>query len=117
MDTKLMNRNQSNKMPNKVSKPFYFTYPHTKIVVDLSRGRGYSTVHICDLDIQGKVYHHTHSSVLDAPEDRFEADIDYIMYEGNNIKEVLEPTDLFDKIYSACIAHASLLFDDQNEAA
>ena len=101
----------------KVQQSFYFNFPlkhknvhrvlgHLKLV----------TVYAGDLQIEGVAY--KHESFCDEPVEQptYSVDIDFIKWNGNDIKSVLEVLDalILSDIEEAAIKHAAALFSTQN---
>ena len=83
----------------KISKEFSFHYPlKHKVVRDLK----IVTEHVGDLEIEGKGYFNPSASVLDIF-DRYAVDIDFVKWQGTDIKPVLEVTGVMDEITEATI--------------
>ena len=60
------------------------------------------TEHVGDLEIEGKGYFNPSASVLDIF-DRYAVDIDFVKWQGTDIKPVLEVTGVMDEITEATI--------------
>lgn len=98
----------------KTAKDFTFHYPlKHKVVRDLK----VVTEHVGDLVVEGKGYLNPSASVLDIF-DRYMVDIDFIKWNGTDIKPVLEVTDSMDEIIEAAIRFIAEDFQKQvNKAA
>ena len=83
----------------KTTKDFTVHYPlKHKVVRDLK----IVTEHIGDLIVEGKGYLNPSASVLDIF-DRYMVDIDFVKWNGTDIKPVLEVTDSLDEIIEAAV--------------
>jgi hypothetical protein len=96
---------------SKISKDFQFNFPLTTKVVENLR---IVTKHLGDLTIEGVAYCHTDVSILDT--NRYDVDIDFIKYNGIDVKPVIEAIGDINEIGEAAMAHASYLFT-QNKVA
>ena len=89
-------------------KEFRFYYPlKHKIVRDLR----IVTEHIGDLEIEGVGYFDPSASMLDIF-DRYNVDIDFVRWNGNDIKPVLEITGGMDDIVEASIRYFANEFEN-----
>jgi len=83
------------------TKDFKFHYPlKTKVVRDLK----IVTEHVGDLEVEGVGYFDPSASVLDIF-DRYSVDIDFVRWNGTDIKPVLEVTGSMDEIIEASIRY------------
>jgi hypothetical protein len=97
----------------KTSKSFIFHYPlKHKVVKDLK----IVTEHVGDLVVEGTGYFHAGASVLDIFE-RFSVDIDFVRWQGTDIREVLEVTGVMDEITEAAVRYVAGLFQDRLDKA
>jgi hypothetical protein len=97
----------------KRTKDFTFHYPlKHKVVRDLK----VITVHVGDLIVEGKGYLNPSASVLDIF-DRYMVDIDFVKWNGTDIKPVLEVTDRMDDIIEAAIRFVAEDFQKQLDRA
>jgi hypothetical protein len=95
---------------SKISKSFEFAMPLThKVVRDLK----IITEHVGDLIISGAAYCNTHESVISS--DRYDVDIDFIKWQGQDIKPVLEVIGDMNECGEAALQHAAYLFADAKE--
>ena len=85
----------------KTPTAFEFTYPLKQKVV---RNLRIVTDHVGDLQVEGIGYFNPSASVLDIF-DRYTVDIEYIKWNGTDIKPVLEITGGFEDIHEAAIRH------------
>lgn len=92
---------------NQLKKDFQFSFPLShKVVRDLK----IVTEHVGDLIIEGVAVCNPKASALDSLDERYTVDIDYIKWNGVDIKPVLEVVDAVDNIYDAALQHAAKLF-------
>jgi hypothetical protein len=91
---------------------FSFIYPLMDARVDLDRQGGWRYDHVTNLIIKGIAFKQGGSS-LDSIEDRYEFDIEEILYEGKNVYPMLEAFKSLDDIEAACFHHIHHLFTDQ----
>lgn len=92
----------------KKEKFFSFTYPlKQKVVRDLK----IVTEHVADLIVSGVAYENLHFPKSE-PYDRWTADIDYVKYQGVDIRPIMEVTGGMEEIYDAAEKHAATLFED-----
>jgi hypothetical protein len=96
---------------SKLSKPFELTYPLKHKVV---RDCKIVTEHVGDLLVSGYAYCDPTASKMDLFE-RYTVDIDNIMWNGSDIKSVLEITGGIEEIDEYCLRHAVSLFESQVE--
>jgi hypothetical protein len=93
----------------KRAKEFTFHYPlKHKVVRDLK----IVTEHVGDLVIEGTGYLNPSASVLDIF-DRYMVDIDFVRWNGTDIKPVLEVTDSMDEITEAAVRFVAENFQKQ----
>lgn len=91
----------------KTRKSFTFHYPlKHKVVRDLK----IVTEHIGNLEVEGVGYFNSSASVLDIF-DRYTVDIDFVKWNGTDIKPVLEVTGAMDEIMEAAIRHFAHEFE------
>jgi hypothetical protein len=91
----------------KLKKEFTFHYPlKHKVVRDLR----IVTEHVGDLVVEGVGYFDPSASPLDVFE-RFSVDIDYVRWNGQDIRPVLEVTGSMDDIIEASIRHFAHEFE------
>ena len=75
------------------------------------------TEHVGDLEIEGRGYFNPSASVLDIF-DRYAVDIDFVKWQGTDIKPVLEVTGAMDEITEATIRFFAQEFqNDMGKAA
>lgn len=97
----------------RLKKPFAFNFPvTTKKVVDLQL----KNITVAELTVTGTAYLDTNVSRLDMDTNRYDADIDYVMHLGHDIKEVLEITDLWADIEESAVVNARKLFSEKEVA-
>jgi len=90
----------------KSSKTFTFHYPlRHKVVRDLK----IVTEHVGDLVVEGTGYFNPAASVLDIF-DRFAVDIDFVKWNGTDIKAVLALAGMMDEITEAAVRHVAGTF-------
>lgn len=96
------------------TKDFRFSFPlKHKVVRDLT----IVTEHVGDLQVEGVGYFNPSASRLDIF-DRYSVDIDYVKWNGSDIKPVLEITGGMDEIIEASIRHFATTFENHlNNAA
>ncbi|HYK57494.1 MAG TPA: hypothetical protein VEV15_13595 [Flavisolibacter sp.] len=91
----------------KTRKSFTFHYPlKHKVVRDLK----IVTEHIGDLEVEGVGYFNSSASVLDIF-DRYTVDIEFVKWNGTDIKPVLEVTGAMDEITEAAIRYFAHEFE------
>jgi hypothetical protein len=97
-----------------IHKEFTFHYPlKHKVVRDLR----IVTEHVGDLEIEGTGYFDPTASVLDIF-DRYSVDIDFVKWNGTDIRPVLEVTGAMDDIIEAAIRYFAGAFENGiNKAA
>ncbi len=92
----------------KVKREFSFSYPLQHKVVKNLR---IVTEHIGDLVVEGVGYFNPASSRLDIA-DRYSVDIDFVKWNGTDIKPVLEVTGGMEEIIEASIRYFASAFDN-----
>lgn len=92
----------------KLFKSFQFIFPYNKIVFKNGR-KQYE--HIADLTIEGVAEHWPNVSKMEPAHDRFNVDIDFVKYNGIDVKPLLEESALMDEISDAAFNHAAFIFD------
>ena len=91
---------------------FHFPLKH-KVVRDLK----IVTEHVGDLEVEGIGYFNPSASALDIF-DRYAVDIDFVKWNGADIKPVLEVTGAMDEITEAAIRYFAGTFENEmNKAA
>ena len=89
-----------------ITQNFTFRYAlKHKIIRDLK----IVTEHVGDLVVEGKGYFNPHASVLDIFE-RYMVDIDFIRWNGTDIKPVLEVTGNLEEISEAAVRYFASQF-------
>jgi hypothetical protein len=101
-------------MRAKMSKPFLFHYPLKRKVV---RNLRLMTEEVGELAVEGIAYFDASSSVLDALEHRYSVDLDYIRWNGTDIKPVLELSDMLEEIEDAALRFSAGLWEGAIERA
>jgi hypothetical protein len=97
----------------KHTKRFQFIYPlKHKVVKDLK----IVTEHVGDLIIEGSGYFNPNTNPLDV-DDRYSVDIDFVMWNGNDIKAVLDVMGTMDEIEEKAVRHFASLIEEKKEAA
>lgn len=92
----------------RIHKEFTFRYPlKHKVVRDLK----IVTEHIGDLMVEGVGYFDPSASVLDIFE-RYSVDIDFVKWNGTDIKPVLEVTGAMDDVVEAAIRYFANEFEN-----
>ena len=75
------------------------------------------TEHVGELEIEGMGYFNPNASLLDIF-DRYGVDIDFVKWNGTDIKPVLEVTGAMDEITEAAIRYFAQTFENRfNKAA
>jgi hypothetical protein len=97
------------------TKNFDFQFPlNHKIVRNLK----IVNEHIGDLQVEGSASLNSSVSILSHLEERYSVDIDFVKWNGTDIKPVLELTGLMDDIQEAALRHCVSLFRNTlNKAA
>ena len=91
-----------------ITKEFRFSYLlKNKVVRDLK----IVTEHIGDLEVEGIGYFDSSASLLDIF-DRYSVDIDFVKWNGTDIKPVLEVTGGMDEIIDASIRYFANTFEN-----
>ncbi len=97
----------------KTSKTFHFSYPlRHKVVRDLR----VVTEEVGQLEVEGRGYFHPSASVLDIY-DRYTVDIDFVRWNGTDIRPVLEVTGGLDEIQEAAVRHFAAEYHSAAKAA
>jgi len=96
-------------------KNFDFHFPlNHKIVRNLK----IVNEHVGDLQVEGSASLNASVSVLSHLDERYSVDIDFVKWNGTDIKPVLELTSLMDDIQEAALRHCVSLFQNPlNKAA
>ncbi len=96
------------------SQSFSFHYPlRQKVVRDLR----IVSEHVGDLVVEGVGYFNPSASVLDIFE-RFTVDIDFVKWQGIDIRPVLEVTGFMDEVTEAAVRYFASSFEQSfNKAA
>lgn len=90
------------------TKEFRFPYPlRHKVVRDLK----IVTEHVGNLEVEGRGYFDPSASSLDIF-DRYSVDIDFIRWNGTDIKPVLEVTGGMEEIIEAAVRHLAREFEN-----
>jgi len=97
------------------TKSFEFSFPlNHKIVRNLK----IVNEHVGDLKVEGSAALNSSVSILSHLDERYNVDIDFVKWNGTDIKPVLELTGLMDDINEAALRHCASLFQTQlNQAA
>lgn len=97
-----------------ITKSFVFQYPLKQKVV---RNLRIVSEQVGELTVEGSGYFNPEASVLDLFE-RFSVDLDFVRWNGTDIKPVLEVTGGLDEIIEAATRHfASTFAQEQRRAA
>lgn len=97
----------------KAKKDFMFRYPlKHKVVRDLK----IVTEHVGDLEVECIGYFNPKASVLDIFE-RYAVDIEWIKWNGTDIKPVLEVTGTMEEITEAAVRHFAHLLENELKRA
>lgn len=96
----------------KQSKAFEFAFPLNQKVV---RNLRIVTEHVGDLVISGMAYMDPYESVLS--DDRYDVDIDFIKWNGTDIKDVLEVIGDMNELATAALLHAAYVFEAHKKTA
>jgi hypothetical protein len=92
----------------RVAKNFEFRFPlQHKIVRNLK----IVNVHVGDLQVEGSVQLNPSVSILSHLDERYTVDIDFVKWNGTDIKPVLELTGMMDEIQEAALRHCVSLFE------
>ena len=97
------------------TKNFDFQFPlNHKIVRNLK----IVNEHVGDLQVEGSASVNPSVSILSHLDERYSVDIDFVKWNGTDIKPVLELTGLMDDIQEAALRHCVSLFQNPlNKAA
>lgn len=109
MQTKLMEPMQKTKHVQQ--QDFSFDFP--LIERGWKKGR-VTTTHVGTLNISGIAYKDTRISILESG--RYTADIDFVMFNGTDIKPVLFAMDKMEEIEQAAEQHAAFVFSTDQMA-
>lgn len=97
----------------RIHKEFTFHYPlRHKVVCDLK----IVTEHVGDLIVEGVGYFNPSASRLDVF-DRYSVDIDFVKWNGTDIKPVLEVTGVMDEVVEAAIRYFATEFENSSSKA
>ena len=98
---------------NKIKKDFAFHYPlKHKVVRDLK----IVTEHVGDLVVEGVGYFDPSANVLDIFE-RYSVDVEFVKWNGTDIKPVLEVTGSLEDIEEAAIRYFAHYFQNSQQRA
>ena len=112
--TKFIHIHKSDKM-KRVTKDFQFAFPLNHKIV---RNLRLVNEHVGDLLVEGSASFNPSVSALSHLDERYEVDIDFIKWNGTDIKPVLELTGMTDDIHEAALRYCASLFSNQlNRAA
>ena len=92
---------------------FQFIYPLNEKKVDIHRPGGWKYVHIADLLVTGVGYKFNGFSSLDPIEERYDFDLESIMYNDCDVLALLSALDLPAEIENACLHHIHSLFNGE----
>jgi hypothetical protein len=94
------------------SKPFRFTHTFSqKVVRDLKIVEEY-----LDVEVSGSGKMHKNFSCLEIDE-RFSADIDFVIWKGKDVKELIEFMGCLEEVQEAALRAVANLFTNQLSAA
>ena len=93
----------------KLQKEFGFTFPLSHKIV---RNLRIVKEHIGDLEVEGSVSFKPSVGRLTSLEDRYEVEIDFIKWNGTDIKPVLELTGLMDEVQEAAMRYCVGLVEE-----
>ena len=96
------------KMKRSIRREFAFHYPLTQKVV---RNCRLVTESIGDLVVEGVGYFNPSISVFDPEQSRYNADIDFIKWNGTDIKPVLEVSGMLEDVTEATLRYIAGLFE------
>lgn len=97
----------------RLEKEFVFHYPlKHKVVRDLK----IVTEHVGDLVIEGKGYFNPEASPIDVF-DRYSVDIDFVKWNGTDIRPVLEVTGQLEDLEEAAIRYFAQILESAAKAA
>ncbi|RYY88398.1 MAG: hypothetical protein EOO15_09155 [Chitinophagaceae bacterium] len=100
-------------MMKRIEKEFIYHYPlKHKVVRDLK----IVTEHVGDLVIEGTGYFNPDASPIDVF-DRYSVDIDYVKWNGTDIRPVLEVTGQLEDLEEAAIRYFAGLLESAAKAA
>ena len=100
-------------MMKRIEREFVFHYPlKHKVVRDLK----IVTEHVGDLVIEGKGYFNPEASPIDVF-DRYSVDIDFVKWNGTDIRPVLEVTGQLEDLEEAAIRYFANLLENAAKAA
>ncbi|RYY64263.1 MAG: hypothetical protein EOO12_10120 [Chitinophagaceae bacterium] len=100
-------------MMKRIEKEFVFHYPlKHKVVRDLK----IVTEHVGDLVIEGKGYFNPDASPIDVF-DRYSVDIDFVKWNGTDIRPVLEVTGQLEDLEEAAIRYFAGQLENAAKAA
>lgn len=94
----------------KLQKSFGFTYPLSHKIV---RNLRIVKEHVGDLAVEGSVSFNPSVGRLTSLEDRYEVEIDFIRWNGTDIKPVLELTGLIDEVQEAALRYCCTLVEEK----
>src|SRR5215204_4240335 len=92
-----------------MKRSFAFIYPLTQGRVDIHRPGGLRYDHMGDLTVRGFAVE-KRGNTMEAMDERYDFEIDEIVFDGVNIYPVLETFDNLDKIEAACYHHIHHMF-------
>jgi hypothetical protein len=67
--------------------------------------------HVGDLQVEGSARSNPSVSILSHLDERYTVDIDFVKWNGTDIKPVLELTGLMDEIHEAALRHCAMVFE------
>ena len=102
------NSKKVNKMNRRITKEFTFQYPLSHKVV---RNCRLVTEQVGNLSVEGIGYFNPSSSPFDAEDSRYNVDIDFIKWNGTDIKPVLEVSGMIEEVTDATIRYIATLFE------
>ena len=95
-------------MNRRIRKDFTFQYPLSHKVV---RNCRLVTEHIGNLSIEGTGYFNPSSTPFDMEGSRYNVDIDFIKWNGTDIKPVLEVSGMIEEVTDATVRYIATLFE------
>lgn len=98
----------------RVTKEFQFHFPLNHKIV---RNLRLVNEHVGDLLVEGSASFNPSVSALSHLDERYEVDIDFIKWNGTDIKPVLELTGMTDDIQDAALRYCASLFSNQLDRA
>jgi hypothetical protein len=107
--TNLVKNSQSQNMIRKTKQEFQFIYPLKHKVV---RGLKIVTEHIGDLVVEGVGYFNPSASPIDVF-DRYSVDIDFVKWNGTDIKAVLDVMGNMEEIEEASIRYFAQVLENK----